>query len=197
MWPGHSGPLPPTLRHQGLLHRSVRAHHPAQAHVQGGGQPWRRLLTSQPMTRIETQQRGGSGGRRCDGLKEVAKDAKRCCSLPMMLRTQLLKRDKHSSGFFIINHIWPGQRWQKLRAFPLDRQTSVFQNITFKQFISQSCHWCQIISCLRSRGGCGCLSPTPFRFLWIQAEPRMRGQQDSFNTCSGGCMARNVCTDFS
>lgn len=46
--PGHRGPLPPALRHQGLLHRPVRAHHPAQAHLQRGGEPRGRLLNTEP-----------------------------------------------------------------------------------------------------------------------------------------------------
>lgn len=47
--PGHRGPLPAALRQQGLLHSSVWTHHPAQAHLQGGGEPRRRLLTPHPL----------------------------------------------------------------------------------------------------------------------------------------------------
>lgn len=43
--PGHRGSVPAPVRHQGLLHGAVRAHHPAAPHLQGGRQQGRRLLT--------------------------------------------------------------------------------------------------------------------------------------------------------
>lgn len=44
VWPGHHWPLPPSLWRQGLVHGSVRTHHPAQTYVQGSREPRRRLL---------------------------------------------------------------------------------------------------------------------------------------------------------
>lgn len=46
---GRGGRLPAALRHQGLLHRTVRTHHHAPTHLQGGHIPRRRLLATQVM----------------------------------------------------------------------------------------------------------------------------------------------------
>lgn len=43
--PGHRGSVPAPVRHQGLVHGAVRAHHSAAPHLQGGRQQGRRLLT--------------------------------------------------------------------------------------------------------------------------------------------------------
>lgn len=45
LWPWHHRPTPASLRHKGQLHCPVRAHHPTQAHLQGGGEPGGRLLS--------------------------------------------------------------------------------------------------------------------------------------------------------
>nr|XP_054486937.1 methionine aminopeptidase 2 isoform X3 [Agelaius phoeniceus] len=53
--PGHRGSLPAPVRHQGLLHGAVRAHHPAAPHLQGGCQQGRRLLTQSHLSTFVLQ----------------------------------------------------------------------------------------------------------------------------------------------